>query len=319
MADATVDRLNVENGRTRLVLVDGYGLAFRAFHALPMSMSTAAGEMTNATFGFASMLLDVLRAHNPECALISFDIGRSFRHDQFKDYKAHRPPMAEEMRGQMERIREVIAALNIPIYEVEGYEADDVIGTLANQAADEGMLALVVTGDSDLLQLVNDNIIAVLPGAQRFGEYRLFDRQAVIDRYGFGPERLAEYKALVGDKSDNIPGVPGIGEKTAKSLIEKYTSIEDILAHTDEITPTRARNALVENADLAYQCRELATIVTNVPVTLEIDRCTVGDYNREKIIDLFRMLEFRSLAAKLPDSSHEPSQEVAASSQQAEP
>ena len=320
MASASVNGLNIANGRKRLVLVDGYGLAFRAFHALPMSMSTAAGEMTNATFGFASMLLDVLRAHEPECALISFDIGRSFRHDQFQAYKAHRPPMAEEMRGQMERIREVIAALNIPIYEVEGFEADDVIGTLANQAADQGMLALVVTGDSDLLQLVNDNVIAVLPGAQRFGEYRLFDRQAVIDRYGFGPERLAEYKALVGDKSDNIPGVPGIGEKTAKGLIEKYASIEEILAHTDEITPTRARNALIENADLAYQCRELATIVTNVPVKLEINRCTVGDYNREKIIDLFRMLEFRSLASKLPDSSHEPSQaDVMASSQQAKP
>jgi len=308
------------NGRRKLVLVDGYGLAFRAFHALPMSMSTAAGELTNATFGFASMLLDVLRVHEPECALITFDIGRSFRHEQFQDYKAHRAPMAEEMRGQMQRIREVIDALNIPIYEVEGFEADDVIGTLANQAASDGMLALIVTGDSDLLQLVDDNIIAVLPGTQRFGEYRLYDRQAVIDRYGFGPERLAEYKALVGDKSDNIPGVPGIGEKTAKGLIEKYSSIEDILAHVDEITPTRARNALAENADLAYQCRELATIVTNVPVQLEIDRCHVGDYDREKVINLFRSLEFRALANKLPESSRESvTTEVVTSTQQAEP
>jgi len=320
VAATTGNGTNNPDGRKRLVLVDGYGLAFRAFHALPMSMSTAAGELTNATFGFASMLLDVLRAHQPDCVLITFDVGKSFRHVQFKDYKAHRAPMAEEMRGQMQRIREVIATLNIPIYEADGFEADDVIGTLANQAAEQGMLALIVTGDSDLLQLINENIHAVLPGAQRFGDYRLFDRQAVIDRYGFGPERLAEYKALVGDKSDNIPGVPGIGEKTAKGLIEKYPSIEEILAHVDEITPTRARNSLAENADLAYQCRELATIVTNVPVELEIERCTVGDYDREKVVGLFRMLEFRSLVNKLPDSVREPMQvEVVASSQQAEP
>ncbi|MDQ3549877.1 MAG: DNA polymerase I [Chloroflexota bacterium] len=320
MAVTTGNGTSNPDGRKRLVLVDGYGLAFRAFHALPMSMSTAAGELTNATFGFASMLLDVLRAHQPDCVLITFDVGKSFRHVQFKDYKAHRAPMAEEMRGQMQRIREVIATLNIPIYEADGFEADDVIGTLANQAAEQGMLALIVTGDSDLLQLINENIHAVLPGAQRFREYRLFDRQAVIDRYGFGPERLAEYKALVGDKSDNIPGVPGIGEKTAKGLIEKYPSIEEIIAHVDEITPTRARNSLAKNADLAYQCRELATIVTNVPVELEIERCTVGDYNREKVVDLFRMLEFRSLVNKLPDSVRETAHvEAVASSQQAEP
>ncbi|HEX5163787.1 MAG TPA: DNA polymerase I [Thermomicrobiales bacterium] len=320
MAGTTVNGQNIANGRKRLVLVDGYGLAFRAFHALPLSMSTAAGELTNATFGFASMLLDVLRAHDPECILITFDVGKSFRHEQFQDYKAHRAPMAEEMRGQMQRIREVISSLNIPIYEADGFEADDVIGTLARQASEHGMLAMVVTGDSDLLQLVNDNVIAILPGTQRFGDYRIYDRQAVIDRYGFGPERLAEYKALVGDKSDNIPGVPGIGEKTAKGLIEKYPSIEEILAHVDEITPTRARNSLAENADLAYQCRELATIVTNVPVELEIERCTVGDYDREKVVDLFRALEFRSLVNKLPDSMHQPAHaEVVASSQQAEP
>src|SRR5690606_10769145 len=132
--------------------------------------------------------------------------------------------------------------------------------------------------------LVDDNTIAVLPGAQRFGEYRLFDRQAVIERYGFGPERLAEYKALVGDKSDNIPGVPGIGEKTAKALIEKYGSLEELYEHIDEVTPPRARNALANNKDLAFQCRELATIVRDAPVTLDIDRCVVSDYDRDAVV-----------------------------------
>jgi DNA polymerase I len=310
----------IDTSRKRLVLVDGYGLAFRAFHALPMSLATAAGELTNATFGFSSMLLDVLRSHQPDCVLITFDVGKTFRHEKFEAYKAHRAPMPEEMRGQMARIREVIATMNIPIYEADGFEADDVIGTLARQAAEQGMLALVVTGDSDLLQLVDENVIAVLPGAQRFGEYRIFDRQAVIDRYGFGPERLAEYKALVGDKSDNIPGVPGIGEKTAKALIEQYSSLEELFEHIDEITPPRAKNALAANTDLALQCRELATIVRDVPVELEIDRCHVGDYNREQVVELFRSLEFRSLIQRLPDSHHAPAEvEVEQSSQQAEP
>jgi DNA polymerase-1 len=302
VAQALGEQLQLDNQQRTLVLVDGYGLAFRAFHALPMTLSTASGELTNATFGFASMLLDVLRAHEPDCVLITFDVGKSFRHDAFEHYKAHRAPMPEEMRGQMNRIREVIAALNIPIYEAEGFEADDVIAALAHQASEQGMRALIVTGDSDLLQLVNDNVIAVLPGTQRFGEYRIFDRQAVIDRYGFGPERLPEYKALVGDKSDNIPGVPGIGEKTAKALIEQFPSLEDLLANVDQVTPTRARNALAENADLALQCRELATIVRDVPVELDIERCVVGDYDREGVVNLFRELEFRSLVNRLPES-----------------
>jgi DNA polymerase I len=170
---------------------------------------------------------------------------------------------------------------------------------------EQGLDALVVTGDSDLLQLVDDHVTAILPGAQRFGDYRVFDRQAVIDRYGFGPERLAEYKALVGDKSDNIPGVPGIGDKTAKSLIEKFESLEELFENVDSVSPPRARNALAENVDLAYQCRELATIVRDAPVELEIDRCVVGDYDREGVVSLFRELEFRSLAARLPDSHHE--------------
>lgn len=312
--------VTIDSSRKRLVLVDGYGLAFRAFHALPMSMATAAGEITNATFGFSSMLLDVLRTHQPECILITFDVGKSFRAEQFADYKAHRAPMPKEMRGQLARIREVIATLNIPIYELEGFEADDVIGTLSKQAARDGILSLLVTGDSDLLQLVDEDVVVVLPGAQRFGEYRVFDRQGVIDRYGFGPERLAEYKALVGDKSDNIPGVPGIGEKTAKALIEQFASLEELFEHVEEITPPRAKNALAANVDLAYQCRELATIVRDVPVELEIDRCHVGDYDREKVVELFRSLEFRSLIQRLPESLHSP-EEVAPppSGQLAEP
>ncbi|HMM40437.1 MAG TPA: DNA polymerase I [Thermomicrobiales bacterium] len=233
-------------------------------------------------------------------------MGKSFRHDEFEDYKAHRAPMPDEMRGQVHRIRELIGALDIPVYEADGFEADDVIGTLARQANEQGIDALLLTGDSDLLQLVNDHTTVILPGAQRFGEYRVFDRDAVVQRYGFGPERLPEFKALVGDKSDNIPGVPGIGEKTAKSLIETYPSIEEILAHTDEITPARARNALAENGDLALRCRRLATIVRDVPVELDIDRSVVNDFDREAVLDLFRSLGFRTLMSRVPESHRAP-------------
>ncbi|RIK46626.1 MAG: DNA polymerase I, partial [Chloroflexi bacterium] len=293
------------NGRKRIVLVDGYGLAFRAFYGLPQTLSTTQGEPTNATFGFTSMLLDVLRVHRPDYIVISFDVGKTFRHEQFEDYKAHRAPMPEEMQVQMGRIREVIDALNIPVYEAHGFEADDVIGTLSRQASALGLLTLVVTGDSDLLQLVDENVIVILPGAQRFGEYRVYDVDAVIARYGFEPERIPEYKALVGDKSDNIPGVPGIGEKTAKALIQQFPSLEAMYEHVDEITPTRARNAIADNREVAFQSRELATVVRDVPVLLELERCVVADYDREKALALFRTLEFRHLASRLPDSVRE--------------
>lgn len=285
----------------RLVLVDGHGLAFRAFFAIPPSLATASGELTNATFGFTSMLLEVLRAHQPEYVLVTFDVGRTFRHEQFEDYKAHRAPMPDELKPQVNRMKEVLAALNVPIYEADGFEADDVIGTLSRQAAERGLHALVVTGDSDLLQLVDEHVHVVMPGRQRFGEYRLFDHDAVIARYGFGPERMVDYKALVGDKSDNIPGVPGIGEKTATALVTQYPSLDAIYEHLDDVTPTRARNALASNRESAYFSRELATVVRDVPVELELERCSVHDYDRDQVVEIFRALEFRTLLNRLPE------------------
>lgn len=290
-----------QSGTERLVLVDGHGLAFRAFFAIPPGMATAGGEQTNATFGFTSMLLEVLRAHHPEYILVTFDVGRTFRHEQFEDYKATRAPMPDELKPQINRMKEVLHALNVPIYEADGFEADDVIGTLSRQAAERGLHALVVTGDSDLLQLVDDQVHVVMPGRQRFGEFRMFDHTAVIERYGFGPERVVDYKALVGDKSDNIPGVPGIGEKTATALVTQYTSLDDIYEHLEEITPTRARNALEGNREAAYFSRELATVVRDVPVELELERCEVHDFDRDQVVEIFRSLEFRSLLSRLPE------------------
>jgi DNA polymerase-1 len=291
---------NEHAGRS-IMLVDGYGLAFRAFHALPETLSTAGGELTNAVFGFTSMLLDALREHHPDCVIVSFDVGRTFRHESFDGYKAQRAPMPETMRGQMDRIFHMLEVLNIPIYTKEGFEADDVIGTLSRRASSMGMHVYIVTGDSDLLQLVDGDVKIVLPGRQRFGEYRVYDRAAVIERYKFDPERIPEYKALVGDTSDNIPGVPGVGAKTATTLIQTYPSIEAMLEHIDDITPTRARNSLKEHFDQALEGRRLATIVQDVDVALDIENCVWGTFDRATVIDLFRELEFRTLVNKLPD------------------
>lgn len=287
-------------GKT-IMLVDGHGLAYRAFHALPETLATSSGEATNAVYGFTSMLLDVLREYQPDYVVVSFDVGRTFRHDAFEAYKQQRPAMPTDLRHQMARIHEVLAALNIPVYTKDGYEADDIIGTLSCMASEREMNALVVTGDSDLLQVVDGGIRVILPGRQRFGDYRVFDRAAVEQRYGFAPERIPEYKALVGDTSDNIPGVPGIGSKTGTNLIQHYPSLESMREHIEQITPTRARNALDQNFDIALLGRELATIVRDIDLELDLERCVLGDYDRAKVIDVFRELEFRTLVTRLPD------------------
>ena len=284
-----------------VVLVDGFGLIFRAYFALPASMATATGEQTNAVYGFTSMLLDVIKARQPNYVVIALETGQTFRHELFEDYKGTRSTMPPDLREQLNRVRQLIDTLGIPVRQVDNYEADDVIGSLSRTLADDGYQVVVVTGDSDLLQLVGDNVMVVLPGARRFGDVREFDTAAVFDRYGFGPEFVPDYKALVGDTSDNIPGVPGIGEKTAKALISTFGSLEDILTHRDEVTPTRARNALIEHGDDAPLSKHLATIVRDLEIDLDLEEARVGRFDREEVAELFRELEFRSFLAKLPD------------------
>jgi DNA polymerase-1 len=288
--------------RPTLVLIDGYGLIFRAYYAIKNEISTSTGEVVNAVFGFASMLLDVLNREQPQHAIVALESGRSFRDDEYTEYKANRGAMPDDLRPQVTRVRQLIEALNIPIEEREGYEADDVIGSLAHQCARRGdVRVIIVTGDSDLLQLVDDNTTVVLPGALRFGDLRYFDPPAVHARYGFGPEYVADYKALVGDTSDNIPGVPGIGEKTAKALIAQFGSVEQIIAHRDEITPPRAKNAIAAGIDDARFSKRLTTIVRDLPIEIDLDHSHIGNYDREAVIELFRELEFRTLSTRLPE------------------
>ncbi len=287
----------------RLVLIDGHALAYRAFHALPLEgFATRDGEPTNATYGFTSTLLHILQELRPDYIAVCFDAGHSGRDEIYPDYKAHRDRMPDEMRVQMERIRQIVQAFGIPIFEVPGVEADDLMGALARQAAEQGLETVIVTGDKDLLQLAAPGVKVFLAG-RRLSDGTLYDEEAVRARYGgLSPAQLRDFKALVGDKSDNIPGVNGVGEKTATELLRQYGSLEEIYRHLDEVTPPRYREALEKNRETAFLSQQLATIRTDLPVRLNLEECTVRNYDRARVTELFRRLEFRSLLDRLPAS-----------------
>lgn len=283
-----------------LTLLDGHALFHRAFHAYPEEMSTNSGEATNAVFGFTRILLDIFRYIKPEYIAIAFDLPTpTFRHQDYAPYKAHRPSLPDSMRAQFPRVREIVQAFNIPIYEAPGFEADDVLGTLATQATAQGADTVIVTGDLDTIQLVNEHVRVTFARAPRRGDFDYFDVNAVEQRYGFSPHHIVDYKALVGDTSDNIPGVAGIGQKTATKLIQDYGSLEAILEHLDDLPP-RVRSALTEHRDIAIQSKFLATIVSNAPVTLDLPAARALDYDPERVLALFRELEFFSLVDRLP-------------------
>ncbi len=289
----------------KLVLVDGHSLAYRAFHALPPDLQTSKGELTNAVFGFASMLLTVLLDERPDYTIVTFDKGPSFRVREYADYKAHREKMPEEMRGQMQRVRDFVAALGIPLVELEDYEADDLLGTLARQAAAAGIAVVIVTGDRDALQLV-DAQVTVLTSGRRFSDTLRFDLAAVREKYGLDPTQLVDLKALIGDKSDNIPGVRGVGEKGATALLQEHGSLEGIYAHLEALAP-RYRQALAAGHESALLSQRLGRIVCDAPVTLDLAAAAAWQRaDRRPLVGLLQDLEFRSLlgrVAELPSAA----------------
>ena len=222
-----------------LYLIDGHALAYRTYFALTSGSSsgfrTHEGEPTAGVFGFTSVLLKLLEQEHPEYLAVAFDVGRTFRDDLFAEYKGTREKMPDELRTQMERIRQIVDAFNIPRLEMEGYEADDVLGSVAYSAVEQGLGVKIITGDRDLLQLVNERIIVSLPG-KSLAESKDYLPEDVLAYLGVRPDQVVDYKALVGDKSDNIPGVPGIGEKTAVTLLAKYDTLEGIYAHLGELS-----------------------------------------------------------------------------------
>jgi DNA polymerase-1 len=287
-----------------LVLFDGNGLIHRAFHALPPFTVRKTGETVGAVYGFTSILLKAINDLKPTNYAVAFDRkAPTFRHLMYADYKATRPETPAELVGQFGRVRELVRAFDIPIFEMDGFEADDILGTLSKQAAAQGMDTVIVTGDADMMQLVTDKTKVLYPKPRgSFGDADLYDAAAVLAKYEIGPEHIADYKALKGDPSDNIPGVKGIGEKTAVKLIQQFGSIEQIYQHIDEVTPPKLQALLRENTEVARQSKILTTIVTDAPVTLNLEATQASHFNRNKVADLFRELEFSSLLNKLPES-----------------
>lgn len=290
----------------KLVLIDGHALAYRVFYALPLeAFTTKDGEPTNATYGFARTLLDLMLSKDPPKYLaVSFDVGATFRDDLFADYKGTRAKMPDELRQQIQRIREVVAALNIPILELEGYEADDVLGTIARQAKAHDVQAYIITGDRDLLQLVDDNTVVELPAGRGQREPSVYDEEAVKEKLGVRPDQVVDYKALVGDKSDNIPGVAGVGPKTAERLLAEYGTLDAIYENLEEIKGAMGKK-LADGKEDAYLSYKLAKIITDAPIELDLEACLTKAYDAETVLDLFRELEFRSLTSRLAETTDE--------------
>jgi DNA polymerase-1 len=286
-----------------LVLFDGNALVHRAFHALPPLTVSKTGEMVSAVYGFALILLKAINELKPTHCAIAFDKkAPTFRHQMFDQYKAQRPPTPDELVNQLGRVRQLVEAFSIPIFELDDYEADDVLGALSQQASQQGIDSIIVTGDADAMQLVSPRVKLLYPKPRRaFSDTMLYDEAAVNQKYGIQPQYIADLKGLKGDPSDNIPGVPGIGEKTAVRLIQQFGTIEEIYAHIDEVTPPKLQGLLRQNEAVARQSKQLATIVTQIPLTLKLDDCQISHYDRHQVAELFRELEFASLLPKLPE------------------
>jgi DNA polymerase-1 len=280
--------------RAGLVLIDGNSLLYRAFFALP-PLTNAQGEVTNAAYGFTMMLFKVLDEQQPEMMAVAFDLpGPTFRHEMFEDYKATRRAMPDELAPQIDMAREILAAMRIPTYEAQGYEADDVIGTLATLAEQQGRRVLIVTGDLDELQLASDHV-SVMVTRRGITDTRLYDVAGVKERYGLSPDQLADFRALRGDTSDNIPGVPGIGEKTGAQLIAEFSSLENLLAHLDRVKPPRIAAALESHADVARRAKKLSELVRDLPIEFDPEKLRVEPPDTERLAEIFRRLDFRSL------------------------
>lgn len=284
-----------------IYLLDGHALAYRAYFALTRGSSSAftthSGEPTAGVFGFTSILLRLLEQDHPDYLAVTFDTGKTFRDTLFAAYKGTRAKMPEDLRPQMERIRQLVDAFNIPRLEMEGYEADDILGSLARTLASEGFGVKIITGDRDLLQLVNDRILVNLPG-RTIADAKDYFAKDVVELFGVNPDQVVDYKALVGDKSDNIPGVAGIGEKTAASLLNTYGTLDGIYAHLRDISET-IRKKLEADKDKAYLSKKLATIVTDLKVKLDLDMARTEHFDPARVEAMFRELEFRSLMGRL--------------------
>jgi DNA polymerase-1 len=290
------------SSKGKVILIDGNSLLYRAFFAMP-HFSTLDNQPTNAVYGFTMMLLRLIQEEKPDIILVAFDApAKTFRHEEFEAYKAHRKPPPDELISQQPIARRMVEAFNIPRLEVPGFEADDVIGTLAKMAENQDYDVVIVTGDLDALQLVDDKV-RVMRTVKGVTETTIYDEQHVENEYGLQPRQFVDYKALVGDTSDNIPGVSGIGAKSAVKLLRQFDNLENLLRHAEEVEPARFRDILRGSRDVATLSKRLATIVKDVPLDVDLSksRFTGPDYPRLR--ELFRELEFKTLLRRLPEET----------------
>lgn len=284
----------------RFIIIDGSSLVYRAFYALPLLM-TAQGQYTNAVYGFMTMLMKLMAAEQPESIVVAFDKGKlTFRNDTYAEYKAHRKPTPPELSAQFPIVKDVLTALGITVLEQDGYEADDIIGTLATQAAEVGQAVTIVTGDRDALQLIAPHI-EVLLTKKGITDMVRFDEAQFVETYGLQPPQLIDLKGLMGDASDNIPGVPGVGEKTALKLIREFQSVENVLQHIENISGKKLKESLTEHAEAALMSKKLATIVCDMPLSFaEAVQPKQPDLVRVK--ELFQTYEFKSLLPRVEET-----------------
>ncbi len=286
----------------RLLLLDGNGLIYRGYFALiDQPLTTSRGELVTAVFGFTNIVLRAIQDAKPDHIAVAFDLGKpTFRHERYAEYKGTRTKMPDDMREQIPKVRDVVAALGFPVYEREGFEADDVIATLAGQATAMDLDVTILTGDLDMLQLVGEHTRLMVSLRGGVANTVSYDLAKIAERWGLRPEQMLDYKSLKGDPTDNIPGIPGVGEKTASKLIATWGSLDALYEHLDEVTPEKLRPLLADHRETVLESRELMRLVRDVDVVLDRDSGRVGDYDREAVVRIFREFEFRSLIDRLP-------------------
>ena len=297
---------NPAKSHPRLFLIDGYALIYRAYFAMiSRPLVTTKGENSSAAFGIARFIMKILKEHEPDYIGVVLDAGSSQREQLYPAYKATREKMPDDLEQSLWRIRQIIEAFRIPVIELQDHEADDVIGTLALEAARQGLEAVIVSGDKDFYQLIHDRVCLLNPGRGGAAgvEEEWVDTKNARERLGVEPEHVVDYLALIGDSSDNVPGARGIGPKTAIQLIEQYGDVESILAAAPDIKAKRARESLVSSADDVRLSKRLVTIITDLPVVLDLDALRVQQPDARALRDVFLDLEFHSLLREVEDAT----------------
>src|SRR3954447_11228600 len=290
-----------EGNPEQLFLIDGNSLAYRAFFALPESIGTSDGRPTNAIYGLASMLVKIIDEHHPQGVVVAWDAGMSGREVTYDLYKAQRKSRPDLLREQWPHLMPLVEAFGYTNVKVEGFEADDVIASLVRQAREQGIEVMVVTGDRDAYQLVADGV-RVMSTSRGITETKVYDRDAVIERYGVPPELVTDLMGLRGDTSDNIPGVPGIGEKTAAQLLQKFGALEDVLANVEEVSGAKRKQNLVEHADDARMSKQLATLRYDLETGVDLQAAMAGEPDRGALRDFMREFELRAVMERLEEA-----------------